>query len=714
MAKNNLRTGLATRRTWTAAFALIILALLALGYGAAQWRAGLADRELREGLLHQARAIARTIDTERVKSLAFTAADKERPEFRRLREQMRGYQTMIPCRGIYTLALRDGQLQFGPESYAEGDPQASPPGTIYRQPTPEVRAMFQTRRAFTEGPAADEYGTFVSAFAPVLDPRSGEVLMVVGLDVEAADWQSILARARLVAILWVLLPGAILLGGIFVLRRQNGLPVERQRRRRYPEVYLVAALGMALTLVASLAFHDSEARSRRASFRQLSLANTGRVLSTFENLRDHKLDALTRFFEGSQDVDQNEFRVFAEPLARGNDIQAVEWIRPVPAARKAALEQQARAAGRADFIIWQRGADGRREPALGRPVYYPVWYVEPLQGNEVVLGYDVGSEPLRRAALVAALETGLSAATDPLVLVQEKEDLSGLLVFHPVFSGKPPVRTLRGFALALVRLHPFLQAALSDGLDDDTPVAMDMYQLQAGHTPRFLASSSPGHTARHREAGSGEGEMRPAHSDFSVVFPLFIFGKSYALLFHPLPAFLAANPQRDGWTTALVGLLLTALLTTFAVFLLRRRADLEIQVQARTAQLQESEDRYRDLVENIHDLICTHDLEGKLLAVNQAALKLLGYESREIMGKNIRDLLAPGARPEFDEYLTTIRREGAARGLMVAQTRTGEKRLWEYDNTLRTEGVPRPIVRGLARDITERVRAEAAREQLEA
>lgn len=42
------------------------------------------------------------------------------------------------------------------------------------------------------------------------------------------------------------------------------------------------------------------------------------------------------------------------------------------------------------------------------------------------------------------------------------------------------------------------------------------------------------------------------------------------------------------------------------------------------------------------------------------------------------------------------------------QTRSGERRIWEYDNTLRTEGVEMPIVRGMARDVTENVQAEAA------
>ena len=45
---------------------------------------------------------------------------------------------------------------------------------------------------------------------------------------------------------------------------------------------------------------------------------------------------------------------------------------------------------------------------------------------------------------------------------------------------------------------------------------------------------------------------------------------------------------------------------------------------------------------------------------------------------------------------------------MVVLTRNGERRIWEYHNTLRTEGVPSPIVRGIAHDVTERKRAERA------
>ena len=125
-------------------------------------------------------------------------------------------------------------------------------------------------------------------------------------------------------------------------------------------------------------------------------------------------------------------------------------------------------------------------------------------------------------------------------------------------------------------------------------------------------------------------------------------------------------------------------------------------------KLRESEELYRDLVEHSHAFICSHDLQGRFLSANQWALQLMGYETFPAAPVNLRDILAPEVRGEVDEYLARIQRDGAAQGLMLVQTRTGEKRIWEYHNTLRIEGVVEPIVRGIAHDITEQKQLERA------
>ena len=122
--------------------------------------------------------------------------------------------------------------------------------------------------------------------------------------------------------------------------------------------------------------------------------------------------------------------------------------------------------------------------------------------------------------------------------------------------------------------------------------------------------------------------------------------------------------------------------------------------------LRSSEDRYRDLVNNSHDLICTHDLEGNLLSVNPYAEKKLGYPTGALLGRNLSDFLAPKTRELFAGYLAEIKTRGEAEGWITVKTITGEERIWKYRNTLRTEGVDRPIVRGMARDVTEQKKAE--------
>jgi PAS domain S-box-containing protein len=130
--------------------------------------------------------------------------------------------------------------------------------------------------------------------------------------------------------------------------------------------------------------------------------------------------------------------------------------------------------------------------------------------------------------------------------------------------------------------------------------------------------------------------------------------------------------------------------------------------------LRESEERYRDLVENSHELICTHDLNGLILSANPAAAVALGYDLDEFVGtRNVRDLLAPEISHQFEQYMARLRNEGTTSGTMLVQTKSGERRIWEYYNSVRTEGVATPIVRGMARDITERRQAEQARRESE-
>ena len=82
----------------------------------------------------------------------------------------------------------------------------------------------------------------------------------------------------------------------------------------------------------------------------------------------------------------------------------------------------------------------------------------------------------------------------------------------------------------------------------------------------------------------------------------------------------------------------------------------------------------------------------------------------------MRDFLDPQFGAQFETYLEEIKKKGEFKGLMAVMTRSGEQRIWEYHNTLGSNGGSSSIVRGIAHDVTDRVRAEqslrASNEQL--
>ncbi len=123
---------------------------------------------------------------------------------------------------------------------------------------------------------------------------------------------------------------------------------------------------------------------------------------------------------------------------------------------------------------------------------------------------------------------------------------------------------------------------------------------------------------------------------------------------------------------------------------------------------------YRDFFENSMDLVCVHDMEGKLLYVNQTAVDATGFPRDVLLQINIRDGLVPEVRSLFDKYIEEIRTHGAARGIMKVRDAGGQVRFWQYNNTLRKGESGKPVVQGIARDVTEIVEAQRALKESEA
>lgn len=72
-----------------------------------------------------------------------------------------------------------------------------------------------------------------------------------------------------------------------------------------------------------------------------------------------------------------------------------------------------------------------------RQEYFPVYYVEPLIGNEAAFGFDLGSNSTRLEALEKSRDTAAPQVTASITLVQENAKQKGFLAFLPIYKGIP-------------------------------------------------------------------------------------------------------------------------------------------------------------------------------------------------------------------------------------------------------------------------------------
>jgi PAS domain S-box-containing protein len=121
-------------------------------------------------------------------------------------------------------------------------------------------------------------------------------------------------------------------------------------------------------------------------------------------------------------------------------------------------------------------------------------------------------------------------------------------------------------------------------------------------------------------------------------------------------------------------------------------------------QLVASEKKLRAFFENGLGMMCTHDMQGKLLSVNNFGASVLGYTKEEVtqMGLTLYDIVPKERHPYVMGYLQEIKQKGVSNRQMLTRHRDGSiSRIWQLNNVVEKDADGEDYVIGNAIDITE-------------
>ncbi|MEW6671632.1 MAG: CHASE domain-containing protein [Thermodesulfobacteriota bacterium] len=492
--------------------------------------------------------------------------------------------------------------------------------------------------------------------------------------------------------------------------------------RTYAMIIGVICLGLLLTLSAYFVVRRVESLKLETEFHLHAQEHVDMLKRALE-INFEALRSVGSFFNSTRNITREEFHALTKDmLTRNASFQAIEWIPRVEHNQRGYYERFARIEGFKDFTITERRDTGEIVRAGERSEYYPVYYVAPHKGNEIVLGYDLASNPVRWAALEKARDSGQMAVTARITLVQETGNQFGFLVVLPVYAMQASLDTIEarrehliGFVLGAYQVGRIVENAFkhSEGL------VSYIYDRSGPESESFLAAFP---------ARKGSGSNRTVHEDsIKISHSLEVADRQWEVICEFTPEFAGYIPMSVSSGVVAGGLLFTALLAVYFTTNIRRTIQIKNlaerlskeAVERRQAgeALRASEEKYRNILENIEEGYYETDLSGNYTFCNDTMCKISGCSRDKFVGMNYRQFMTPETARNVYEVFNKVYRKGKPSHNIEWETirLDGSKRYLEISTSLIRNSQDRPIgFRGVVRDVTSRRIDQEEKERLEA
>jgi signal transduction histidine kinase/integral membrane sensor domain MASE1 len=359
-----------------------------------------------------------------------------------------------------------------------------------------------------------------------------------------------------------------------------------------PGSVLVAGWVLSGWLYASL--DRDRVNYDEARFDKLVNSVESRMHSRLANYED-VLRGAAGFIAASDHLDPQNWHSYVDRLGlldRYPGITAVEFIRWVPGAQLENFVAERRRQGSPEFQV--RPMPDAPETPAANGQHYITTYAEPARFVPLIVGIDLTTEPLRRAAAERARDTGRASLTRAVTFNNARPNpVNGLVLFVPVYREDASAPEHRGEFIGWTALaftaDAFFRSAVEEVQD---LVKLRVYDGDAPAGHLMFASDS-----------SAKDEARGSNTRFERISTLELAGSTWKLGWNRTPKFPYLSKTPSAWAagcTALLSLLLAGLVV-----------NLQSTGQRASAL---AEDRTRDLAKALHAADAANRSKSEFLA----------------------------------------------------------------------------------------------------
>ena len=621
-----------------------------LTWGLAHW----ADEAMRKELLREASLAAQTINASDLKTLQGSRDDLDNIAYHRLRERLQSLRKTTGARYAYVMgrktpAAANGrpEIFFYAEAGDEGRENTPPsqPGDVYASASAELLAMFEHGLPLVEGPLPDEWGVWVSALAPVLDPTGGGTTAVLGLDINARDWNLRLAGR-------IALPAGLLLLLLILTATRQAL-ARPQDEAEGDKLVLRALLPPLAALLALLLAGGGALLwwQYRSDLNERIRNNKESVLSAFREDLKYETQEMSKCLDAIATDRRTAPALLANDAARLRK----SWLNAFNKMRDALNVSHFSFHDRNRTCLLRMHAPERHGDTIDRFTAR-----EAERTGQAVSGLEIGRtgtivlrsvQPvLDNGQMVGFVEIGKEIDS-----ILSREHLSGVLqlavLVHKLFLPQPQWEAAMQSAGRTTDWHllpdsvlaysslPRLPEQLLPLLRDNTAVTQDEQGREDFFFDRrhWRAVTSPILDASNQEIGT-------------------------LLIMTDITADKNSFQHRLLLGSVGGGILLAGLMCL--VFVLLRRTDEGIR--RRQAALRESEQRLAATLRSIGDGVISCAADGTVSELNSVSEKLTGWSSAEARGRPLTDvfrIIDASTRSPADNPVARALRDGVVVGL---------------------------------------------------